>query len=376
MEEDQLSMTDVLRHLSVSALRFDGYKYEQSRFSGIGPGVGLSQLSHAVKTTGRMHAGEADNFGAFFILQRWLCKWGGEQLGFDSPDWQAFAKLFLHLLDKECPHEFVSREWAEQFEAQRHRDAVIAEAVREKVLKWRPLNVGLWNIDHPESQSGLPSHERRFDEVSEYLIKADCDVFIITEANAAINLPGYFREFSSESPFKSRSRFYGKPNSYHQVGIYSRRPMVCMSVDEPINGVLCKTSDAADPLTLYGNVITIKDQWSETSSKTYADRLDEQVRAIEQLQLERTLIAGDFNLRLGWHESAHRKVKEKLASIGWEWPTELRKDTVQHVLHSPDLEAELSLDHEVKSVRGMRRGLSDHPFIRVRVSSKSAKRAL
>ena len=375
-------MTDILDHLTVAALRFDGYKYEHSRFGGVAsgrPGHGLSQLSEAVITTGRLHPEDADNFGAFFILQRWLCKWGGEQLGLESPDWQAFAKLFLHLRDKECPQEFVSPEWAGQFEAQRYRSAAIAAAVQEKVLKRQPsawLNVGLWNIDHPESQSGVLAKERRFHEVSDYLMKADCDVLVITEANAAINLPGYFREFSSESPFKSKRRFYGEPNSYHQASIYSRRPMERMNVDEPINGVLCKTTDAADPLTVYGNVITIKDQWSEASSKTYADRLDEQIRAIQQLQMERTLIAGDFNLRLGWPQkkSAHRKIKEKLASLGWEWPTEMLEDTVQHVLHSPDLNVELSLDRGVKYVRGLP-GLSDHPFIRVTVSVKAARNA-
>jgi len=229
------------------------------------------------------------------------------------------------------------------------------------------MNIGVWNIDHPETQSRGSAKEQRFREVVEYLLQADCEIFIITEANAAIELPGYYREFSSESPFKSKKRFYGAPNSYHQVAIYSRKPIERIEVEEPINGVLCKRSDPACPLTLYGNVVTIKDRWSEASSKTYADRLDEQIRAIQQLHLERTLIAGDFNLRVGWQQTrfAHRRVKEKLGS--WVWPTENRDDTVQHLLHSPDLQTELSLDFSVKGVGQIQRRLSDHPFIRIKM---------
>jgi len=37
--------------------------------------------------------------------------------------------------------------------------------------------------------------EKRFNDVTEYLIKAECDAYIITEANAAIDLPSYFRYF-------------------------------------------------------------------------------------------------------------------------------------------------------------------------------------
>jgi hypothetical protein len=57
------------------------------------------------------------------------------------------------------------------------------------------MKIGLWNIDHPETQSGGKKKETRFNNVTEYLIKAECDAYIITEANAAIYLPGYFRYF-------------------------------------------------------------------------------------------------------------------------------------------------------------------------------------
>ena len=234
------------------------------------------------------------------------------------------------------------------------------------------MNIGLWNIDHPETQSGVSEKERRFREISEYLVAANCDALIITEANAAIDLPGYFQAFSNESPFKSKRRFYGAPNSYHQVGIYSKNSFERIEVDEPINGILCKLFTSNSHLLLYGNVVTIKDKWLPTSSKTYTDRLNEQISAIQSIQGESTLVGGDFNLRLGWpqRQSAHQKVKNQLASSGWVWPTELREDTVQHILHSSDLHTELAIDFSIKYDSEMRRGLSDHPFVKIKLSMK------
>ena len=232
------------------------------------------------------------------------------------------------------------------------------------------MNIGLWNIDHPETASGSASKEKRFKAVSEYLLNADCDIFIITEANAAIQLPNYYFELSDESPFKSSRRFYGGSNVYRQVAIYSKTRLQRLSTEEPINGLHCSV-DGFDYLKeIYGNVITIKDQWCKTSSKTYADRLSEQIQAIQNLQKNRTLAGGDFNLRLGWPQklSAHKKIKDHLSASGWVWPTELRNDTVQHVLHSCDLEVTLDLDFDIKYDKITGDGLSDHPFIRLAVS--------
>ena len=37
------------------------------------------------------------------------------------------------------------------------------------------MKIGLWNIDHPETQSGGNKKETRFNDITEYLIKAECD---------------------------------------------------------------------------------------------------------------------------------------------------------------------------------------------------------
>lgn len=165
-------------------------------------------------------------------------------------------------------------------------------------------------------------------------------------------------------------RFYGEPNRYHQVAIYSKTPLERLKATEPVNGLLCKSLIGDHPLVFYGNVITIKDRWSHSSMKTFSDRLEEQLLAIESLSRKRTLIGGDFNLRVGWHSGAHRAIKERLAAAGWLWPTEERNDTVQQVLHSPDLQVHTKIIFDVQRTKcGNSEGLSDHPFLTVEVAT-------
>lgn len=77
--------------LVACALRFDGYRYEQWS------GRKLVDLVETFETTFRLDDDERANHAAFFALQRFLYKWGGEQLGPDARERQAFAFLFLHL---------------------------------------------------------------------------------------------------------------------------------------------------------------------------------------------------------------------------------------------------------------------------------------
>lgn len=229
------------------------------------------------------------------------------------------------------------------------------------------MRIGLWNIDHPEAASNVANREERFKEITDFLIEKSCDLYVLTETNVALELPGYFCEYSAESPFRSKSRFYGAPNQYCQVGIYSITPIERLNVLEETNGLLCKTIFQASELFVYGNVITIKDQWSQVSTKTYNDRLDEQIDAIGRLSDPRTLVCGDFNLRKNWpqKEAAHRRITNLVEKRGWDWPTESRTDTVQHVLHTPDIRCSLSIDPSVKYFSSDRITLSDHPLLEI-----------
>lgn len=231
------------------------------------------------------------------------------------------------------------------------------------------MKLGIWNIDHPEYGTQSPTKTRRFEEILSYLVGAHCDAFIITEANSALQLPGYCCELSFVSPFKNINRYYGEPNSYHQVAIYCKKPLERIESEEKINGLLCSVKGFNAVDHIYGNVITIKDQWSKESSKKYSDRLSEQIQAIQVLQLNRTVVGGDFNLKRNWSqkEKAYQRIGTELESFGWRWPTKAQTQTVQHVLHSPDLSATFSIDSSVVRKKGTKSGLSDHPFIWVSI---------
>lgn len=178
----------------------------------------------------------------------------------------------------------------------------------------------------------------------------------------------------SRESLQSSRRFYGSPNIYHQVAIYSKSQGIRTEVSEPINGLRVTVGNKDHSLLLYGNVITIKDQWSKTSDLTYTDRLNQQIDAIRFLPRQQTLVAGDFNLRLGWPQKrfAHKQIMDKLAADGWIWPTEWRDDTVQHVLHTHDLRVVIDFDFSVKYNEDRSTGLSDHPFLKITVSPACA----
>jgi len=228
------------------------------------------------------------------------------------------------------------------------------------------MEIGLWNIDHPETGSGSRRKEQRYSDVLAFLKQTDCDILILTEANAAMKLPGYTCYLSEKSPFRSKRRFYGPPNQYHQVAVYSRIPVKNIPLAEPINGVRCQLPDGYSLKEIYGNVVTLKDRWKKDSSKTQRDRLQEQVKVIQTLPQKGVLIGGDFNLKPGWNKDLHARVKQELGDKGWAWPTENRNDGVQQILHSPDLNIYVDVDQSPNRKYHPDTGLSDHPFIRIR----------
>jgi Endonuclease/Exonuclease/phosphatase family len=232
------------------------------------------------------------------------------------------------------------------------------------------MKIGVWNIDHPEIGTRSRAKQDRYERIVCYLQGACCDIYVLTETNSALQLPGYKTCFSDESPFKRKSRSYAPPNRYHQVGIYSRFSISKMDIAEPINGVLGRFPDAGVISSLYGNAVTIKDQWKKDSPLKYTDRLNEQISAINSLPDRKTIVAGDFNLRLGWPQKAfaHEALGRALESREWVWPTKSQTSTVQHVLHTPDISIEFSLDQNVKETSSAGPALSDHPFLLVNVS--------
>ena len=232
------------------------------------------------------------------------------------------------------------------------------------------MKIGVWNIDHPEIDTRSRAKQDRYERIMSFLEAAGCDIFLLTETNSALILPGYQAHFSDESPFKRQSRSYAHANRYHQVGIYSRFSLSNVDIAEPINGVLCRVHGSGIVSNLYGNAVTIKDQWKKDSPLKYTDRLDQQMSAIHALPSTKTVVAGDFNLRRGWPQKkkAHETMERALENTEWIWPTKTQTTTVQHVLHTPDVSIDIAIDESLKKTSSAGPALSDHPFLLVNVS--------
>jgi len=232
------------------------------------------------------------------------------------------------------------------------------------------MKIGVWNLDHPEIDTRSRAKQGRYERIMSFLEDVCCDIYVLTETNSALILPGYQAIFSDESPFIRQSRSYAHPNRHHQVGVYSRFAISKCDIAEPINGVLCQVRGSGIISNLYGNAVTIKDQWKKGSPLTYADRLNQQMSAITALPNRKTIVAGDFNLRRGWPQKAkaHEAVARALENTKWVWPTRTQTATVQHVLHTPDVSIDIAVDQSVKEASSAGPALSDHPFLLVNVS--------
>ena len=108
--------SDITQALTTCALRFDGYAYvdAMARAQSDQPAIDLSHLVDSVVGSLRLHDNLNDNFAAFFGLQRYLHKWGGEHLTKYSDEHIAYDFLFLDLY-RQTPvayrHEEYCRAW-------------------------------------------------------------------------------------------------------------------------------------------------------------------------------------------------------------------------------------------------------------------------
>ena len=96
--------------LTAWALRFDGYKYVDEHAYPDDDGM------DTFKRTGDWsHLNDGEKLTAFFRLQRYLCKWGGEYLSQRSVTWRAFRQLFLDTADLPIPDAYRMRDWYEDW---------------------------------------------------------------------------------------------------------------------------------------------------------------------------------------------------------------------------------------------------------------------
>jgi hypothetical protein len=116
---------------SICALRFKGYDYSHNEATG----GGLSKLIEPVVKELILHQSQNDNFAAFFGLQRFLHKWGGEYLTKYSEEQIAYDFLFLHLYCFEPPKQFRNDEYCRQWQHEYKSKVESLAAVVRKSFK-------------------------------------------------------------------------------------------------------------------------------------------------------------------------------------------------------------------------------------------------
>ena len=115
------------------ALRFDGYRYWDARRADAPDGLtALGDLVRFVVERREFFADPSDNLAAFFALQRFLGKWGGESLSAHSDEHVVYRLLFLHLYREEISPEFRLADYFERWERdfRPHREALAARIRR------------------------------------------------------------------------------------------------------------------------------------------------------------------------------------------------------------------------------------------------------
>jgi hypothetical protein len=114
------------------ALRFDGYTYAEQT------GKDIGVLADRVCQRQRLLRSQGDNFAAFFSLQRWLGKWGGEASAVTSDGFRAFVLLFFALCERPIPAGFpcfeeYARKWEAYFVPRLSMHLTTARAAWDKV---------------------------------------------------------------------------------------------------------------------------------------------------------------------------------------------------------------------------------------------------
>jgi len=95
----------------ICALRFTGYEYEEQKLAVEKPSLMMVDCVREVVRSLTLFDDPLKSFAAFFALQRFLFKWGGERLTKYSREHMAFDFLFLHLYRVPVPDEFANRHY-------------------------------------------------------------------------------------------------------------------------------------------------------------------------------------------------------------------------------------------------------------------------
>ena len=99
--------------LTAWALRFDGYLYcESARWLD----ADRMRATNNIVESLHLPFDPLKQLTVFFMLQRWLLKWGGETVCPRAPDWRAFRTLFLLTAGYEIPPRWRHGTWYAEWE--------------------------------------------------------------------------------------------------------------------------------------------------------------------------------------------------------------------------------------------------------------------
>lgn len=132
--------------LVTCALRFDGYRYlDDHPFD-------HQQAVQRFLETGEWRSSPLEQLTVFFLLQRFLCKWGGEMLPKTSATWNAFRSLFPLVCEYEIPEPYRHGEYHQQWSAR------YEPAVAEHVALVRAIHQSTeYSADDVVDPAALPS---------------------------------------------------------------------------------------------------------------------------------------------------------------------------------------------------------------------------
>jgi hypothetical protein len=218
-----------------------------------------------------------------------------------------------------------------------------------------PVRIGTWNL----AGQWEPEHER-------FLAEADCDVWLLTEVNERVELPGYERHLT-EGVMRPRIRW---------AGVYSRPPLWPMA-DPHVASAMA----VVDGTTYCSSILPWRscpedETWAgHNHTERTSNALDV---LVGKLLVEYLVWGGDWNHALsgpeeGGNKTGRRHVLDAVDRLGLQVPTAVLPHWI---------EGHLSIDHiavgahrrVTDASRVIARGLSDHDCYVVDVAADGLTR--
>lgn len=118
--------------LTAYALRFDGYRYSEDH------GFDHRTASETFFADGALPDDTSELMCMLFMLQRFLCKWGGEYEPQHGKYWRLYRTLFLQVADEKVPRKYRQPEcyarWVEEYKPNHTQHVAAVRRVHENIV--------------------------------------------------------------------------------------------------------------------------------------------------------------------------------------------------------------------------------------------------